>query len=660
MALTDTNLADRNGSLLESHKGYDPRIIFFYFILGAMLIILVVGLGYQQLLKTNDYRKDERYQNQRRIVVPGPRGNIYDRNGNMLVGNRPRFSVRLMVDVLQREIRREQNTIKKNFEKANETEIPAPLERLQIARVTVIQRYLDQVNAILKRKERIDAAALKKHYQGNQFLPYTLLEDLTTEEYARLFERLPRNSPMQLYTFSTREYPYKSAAAHTIGYVGITDDVDVDSEALPGHDLRTFKMKGTAGREGIERKYDDQLQGEAGGAVFRVNNTGIRMGEPLARLQPKQGKNIQLSLDIDMQLAAEKAMANTQFPGGVVAMDVATGEVLVMASKPDYDLSEFSPRISQKTWQEAEAQGAFYPRALSGLYPPGSSFKILTSIAGLRSGNITPATTVTCPGVFRVGNRLMECHDRHAHGTINLVTAIELSCNVFFYQTGLETGVDAIAAEAKRFHLDRPTGIEMLSETRGMIVPDPEWKEKNRGEKWLGGDTAQLAIGQNALILTPLQMACFAASVGRNEVWTQPTLLHDPNRPRQKTEPIGLTPEQRAVLIRGMQQVALTGTAKMFQNARVLTPLTGLTIAAKTGTAQKDSPKGTINFAWLIAFAPIENPQIAIAIALEGNTPGEETGGGFYATPIAHAILKTWLDKKNQPAAPRVQLIKSK
>jgi penicillin-binding protein 2 len=436
--------------------------------------------------------------------------------------------------------------------------------------------------------------------------------------------------------------------------VGITDEVNADGEALPGEDLRTFKMKGTAGREGIELKYDEQLQGEAGGAVYRVNNTGIRLGEPIAKLQPKQGKHITLSLDIDMQLAAEQLISDTNLPGGAVAVDVATGEVLVLASKPDYDLSQFSPRISRDTWNDARDRGAFYPRAISGLYPPGSSFKILTSIAGLRSGNITPGTLVTCPGFFRVGNRVMDCHDRHAHGTINLVTAVELSCNVFFYQTGLETGVDAIAAEAKRFHLDRPTGIELANETHGMVVPDPEWKEKNRGEKWLGGDTAQMAIGQNALILTPLQMACFAASVARNEVWTQPTLLHDPNRPRQKTEPIGLTAEQRAVLLKGMQQVALTGTAKLFQ--KLQPSLGGLTIAAKTGTAQKQDPKGMINFAWLIAFAPIENPQIALAIALEGDSPGEETGGGRYATPVAHAIFKTWLEKKSRPSAPRVQL----
>jgi penicillin-binding protein 2 len=166
------------------------------------------------------------------------------------------------------------------------------------------------------------------------------------------------------------------------------------------------------------------------------------------------------------------------------------------------------------------------------------------------------------------------------------------------------------------------------------------------GEAWQGGDTAQFAIGQGFVDVTPLQMACFAASVARNEVWTQPFLLHDPNRPPQKTEPIGLTPEQRAALLTGMEQVTRRpfGTARILDDPQLLAPLPGLRIAAKTGTAQKQTEKGMINFAWLIAFAPVDQPRIALAIAIEGDTPGEETGGGRYASPVAHAILQAWLE----------------
>jgi penicillin-binding protein 2 len=339
--------------------------------------------------------------------------------------------------------------------------------------------------------------------------------------------------------------------------------------------------------------------------------------------------------------------------GAAVVLDVNTGEVLVLASKPDYDLNAFSPRLSNATAADITARGAWFKRAIQGVYKPGSSFKILTTIAGLRSGALQPDSTANCPGFFRVGNKAFACHDGHAHGEIDLVMAITKSCNVFFYKHGMDIGPEAMAREARRFHLDRPTGIELPDETRRMIIPDPEWKRRVVKEGWVGGDTAQMAIGQGFVDVTPLQMACFTASVARNEVWTQPTILHDPNRPRQHTEPIGLTPDQRAALLEGMEQVTQRphGTARIFQDPRLLAPLPGLRIAAKTGTAQKQSEKGMINFAWLIAFAPVENPQVAIAIAIEGDTPGEETGGGRYATPVAHAILKAWLDKKTRAPA---------
>jgi penicillin-binding protein 2 len=412
--------------------------------------------------------------------------------------------------------------------------------------------------------------------------------------------------------------------------------------------LKTFKMKGTMGREGVEKKFDALLQGEAGGAIFRVDPTGNRIQPPIQQVFPKQGKKLQLSLDIDIQIAAEARMAESGMAGAAVAIDVATGEVLVLASKPDYDLSKFVPRLGTATAAEITERGAWYKRAIQGAYPPGSSFKILTTIAGLRSGKVTLDSTVNCPGYFTLG-RKFDCHGGHAHGDIGLTKSIEKSCNVFFYKHGYEMGADIMATEARRFHLDRPTGIDLLDETRRMVIPDADWKRKDRREGWVGGDTVQMAIGQGFVLVTPLQMACFTASVARNEVWTQPTLLHDPNRPRQKTESIGLTPAQRDVLIRAMEQVTLTGTAKILTEGRMLPKIPGLRIGGKTGTAQKQGEKGIINFAWFIGFAPVDNPQIAIAVAIEGDTPGEETGGGLYAAPVAHAILKTWSEKKNRP-----------
>lgn len=648
MATTDTNLAERSGNLLEAHKNYDPRIVLFYFVLAVLLVTLVCGLAYQQLGKVGEYADAERQQNQRRILYPGPRGNIEDRNGKVLVNNRARFSVRLLLDQLRPELFKEQIRIRNNYRALDDKDVPTRAQLVKLARASVVQRYLDQVNAILGRFEKVKVDELYKHFDRELLLPYTLIDDLEPAEYARLLERLPVNSPAQVYTFSSRHYPFGSAASHTLGYVGASDDVAL--EDFPGEDLKTFKMKGTIGREGVEKKFDSVLQGEAGGAIFRVDPVGNRIYPPIQQVFPKQGGKLQLSLDIDIQMAAEKKMAEAGMAGAAVAIDVATGEVLVLASKPDYDLSKFVPRLSTATTADITERGAWYKRAIQGAYPPGSSFKILTTIAGLRSGKMTLDSTANCTGHFLLG-REFDCHDGTAHGDIGLSRSIEKSCNVFFYKHGYEMGADIMATEARRFRLDQPTGIDLQDETRRMIIPDPEWKRKNNRGGWVGGDTVQMAIGQGDVLVTPLQMACFTASVARNEVWTQPTLLHDPNRPRQRTEPIGLTSAQRDLLLRAMEQVTLTGTGKILTENRFLPRIPGLRIGGKTGTAQKQGEKGIINFAWFIGFAPVDNPQIAIAVAIEGDTPGEETGGGLYAAPVAHAILKTWAEKKNQPAS---------
>jgi penicillin-binding protein 2 len=653
MPSTDTNLADRGGQLIDTHEARDPRIASFYFLIAALLLGLGGGLAYQQLVRVGAYAEAERQQTQRRILYPGPRGEIFDRHGRLLVGNRARHSVRLMLDELRPEMHREQIKIRNNFRAAGDKDVPTRDQLTQLARVSVVQRYLDQVNAILGREGRVEGKRLRRHFERELLLPYTLLDDLTAADYARLLEGLPVNSPVQFYPSGARHYPYGSAAAHTLGYVGATDDVEL--EDFPGEDLKTFKMTGTMGRNGVEKKFDAHLQGEAGGAIYRVDPAGNRVSRPIEQVFPRAGKNLRLSLDIDLQIAAEGVIGEFGMAGAAVALDVATGEVLVLASKPDYDLSKFSPQISSATWQDAMDRQALFPRALQGAYPPGSTFKILTAIAGLRAGSVLPETTAHCPGFFVMGRRFA-CHDGVAHGDIGLGVAIEKSCNVYFYKYGYDLGAELLAAEAKRFHLDRPTGIELLDETRRMVIPNAEWKRRVHKQGWAGGDTVQMAIGQGYVLVTPLQMACFAASIARDEVWTQPTLLHDPERPRQRTERIGLAADQRAALVRAMEDVTLTGTARILTQGRLLPIIPGLRIAGKTGTAQKDAEGGKkINFAWFIGFAPVENPQIAIAVAIEGDTPGEETGGARYAAPVAHAILKTWAEKKNQPAPTTVR-----
>ncbi len=625
--------------LIETHSARNPRLLFFYGIVAGIVILLVGGLVYRQLFKSGLYNERERLQNQRRVIFPGPRGNIYDRDGNVLVGNRPRFSVVLDLAELRGEFRAEYRKIDRNYSTMARAERPTSEQLERIARSSVAQRYLDQLNFILNRNETVRITELNRHVNQTLLLPYVLLDDLAPEEYARLIERLPVASPLQVHTSSTRYYPYNSAAAHTLGFIGVNSNPE--AEDFGDEDLLTFKMQGSSGRTGMEKVFDEQLQGETGGAIYRVDPAGYKVDRPIEQRRPVQGHNITTSLDIELQQAAEKAMEGRT--GAAVALDIRTGEVLVLASMPGYDLNTFVPRLSHDEARAIEESGGWLNRAIQGQYPPGSTFKIITAIAGLRSGAIEPGVSkVICPGYFMVGNRRFPCDAHNGHGERDLVGAIRDSCNVFFYKYGLDTGPDLIAAEAHRFGFDHPTGIELPSEFRSPHVASPAWKMANMKERWVPGDTANTVIGQGDTLVTPLQVACMVASFARGETETKPTLLHVPNRAAQHTAPIGLSPADYNAILDGLEQCYQVGTARL---ARV----EGLHGAAKTGTAQK----GRIDLAWMIAFAPIENPQIAIAVCMEGTEPDVSYHGATYAAPVIKSILEAWkLKNEREPVKP--------
>ncbi len=653
--------SDRSNSLVESHKGYDLRILFFYPAIAALLLILIGGLAYQQLIKTDEYHEKERQQNQRRILTPGPRGNIYDRDGRLLVKNRARFYAAVNLDELRVEFNNEVRRIRKNYLEIDDKDLPSYAQLRVIARYAVVQRYRDLLNTITGRSGKVDADSLNRHFSSQLLLPYIVADELSPEEYARLTEQLPVASPLQVYAASTREYPYKNSAAHTLGYVLAHDELNEGD--FPGEGLATLKMRGTIGKDGLEARFNDQLQGKPGGAIYRVDPSGYRIDPPLDRRLPVQGKSITTSIDIDLQLAAEESIKsyneeNQLQAGAAVALDIRTGEVLVLASAPDYDLNNFTPRLSLDSAAQMTETKAWTNRAIGGVYPPGSTFKILTAIAALRNGIIDPnSAQVECSGSYLVGNKIFVCNNHNAsRGIITLPMAIEKSCNTFFYDCGLKIGPDALAAEARRFGLDKRTGIELPNETGRMLVPTPEWMQRTRGMKWVPGETANYSIGQGALGVTPLQMAAFVASVARGETLTPPTLVHDPQRPRLKTAPIELTPKQYAALIDGMRRCVLTGSGKKLSQPPL--NLTEYNLAGKTGTAQQavyedGQFKGNLNYAWFIGFAPYDDPQIAVAVILEGTAPGEEFGGGAMAAPVAGKIFKSYFEKKySRPALP--------
>lgn len=616
------------------YRRSEPRLKLFYWVFGVIFIFLSSGLAWRQIVEGPRYNREQAQQSLRRVLLPGTRGNLYDRHGVLLVGNRPVFSAVIYLGELRQRFREEYTERLKLLKAAKK-----PINRLELrreSRAFVLQRYLNELNRILGKRERIEPEDLDRHFSQRLLLPYTLLKDLSPEEYAKLIEKLPAHSPIQIYVDNARYYPYHSAAAHALGYVGST--LDINEAGVPGQDLTTFSLRGKVGKAGLEKSLDSRLQGTSGGEIWQVDPAGLQ-GKLIEKKFPTQGESVTTSLDIHLQLIAETALGERR--GAIVAIEVGTGEVLAMVSKPAYDLNELSPYIPTSTYARINEAGAWLNRATQGLYPPGSPFKLITATAGLRAGVIDDHTHVECVGTHRVGNRLFPCMRRWGHGKLDITGAIGHSCNPFFYVSSIQTGVELLAAEARGFGLGRKTGIELPYETAGTVVPDPAWKKSRKFGPWTAGDTANMSIGQGYLLVTPLQMACVAESLARGQhTPLTPTLLHNPLTPREPitrpARPLDLEHWQYSLILQGMEKATQTGTSKSGA-------IPGIRIAAKTGTAQTYKQGKERDLAWWIGFAPIEDPKIALAIMIEETTDDERYGGGSTASPVAQAMIRQYL-----------------
>lgn len=638
-------------SQVDVHRGENPRILFFFWIVMAASIVLLIGLGWRQLIASRKYQEIEKQQTERRIFNPGPRGDIYDRKGNLLVGNRAHYSAVVYLDDLRAEFRREYATIiraererlQELYESTPKAERPEPpplpdYNELQWkARQNVIQAYVDTINRMTGRDDTLAMNKIIRHFNEQLLLPLPLVEDLSPDQYARLVEQVPVDSPIKVHTGTARYYPYGTAAAHALGYV---QNVTPDPSEFPDDGIKTFTFKKKVGKTGLERSFNDLLSGTAGTELWRVDPLGFQ-DTRLEMVAPQQGQDLITSIDIDLQLAAETALGDRK--GAAVAINVKTGEVLAIASQPNFDLNDLSPFIPRKTFKDINERGAWLNRAVQLSYPPGSTFKLLTTIAGMRANMIGPETRHDCQGVYRVGNRTFRCHARYGHGEVDTAAAIEGSCNVYYYAEGLRMGIDIISAEAERFGLDEKTGIELPSETSRLMVPTKSWKREEVGAGWGPGDTANTAIGQGFLLVTPLQMATFMASLARGETRIQPTLLalssDEAKRVDHGGEPIGLKRENWLALWEGMQRVVgPDGTGRLVQ-------IDGLQIAGKTGTADFRAHGENVNLAWFIGCAPVEDPQIAVAVMVEGSSSADSYHGGSTAGPVAKDIFLQFIEQ---------------
>lgn len=620
---------------VEIHRFANPRLLHFFLIFGVMFLILLCGLGWRQLFKAEEYLEQEERQSLRRILQPAPRGEIYDRNGVLLVGNRPIFTAAIFLGELRGEFKKEYfkrvKTMREAGLKVNRDKL------MDQARLQVIQRHVNLLNNILNRNEKIDPKELTKHFRRRLLLPMTIIKDLQPEEYAQLIEQLPVSSPIQVIVDSARYYPHGSLAAHLLGYVGSTEELS--EEGVPGNHLTTFSHKGKSGKIGLEESFNQQLQGTSGGKIFQVDPQGFQY-QLVEEKIPIKGTPLTTSIDVDIQEAAENALEGKS--GAIVAIEIKTGEILAMASSPTYDQNELTPYIPTSVFNKINEQKAWINRATQGFYPPASPFKIITAICGLKNNIITPDQLFNCGSGFLVGNRIFPEHENRSFGPVDLKRAIQTSSNVYFYPLALQLGPEKMAAEAKNFGLDKPTGIELLTEGKRMLVPDPQWKLKTKHESWWRGDTANMAIGQGYLSSTPLQMACFAAALARNETRIQPSLIHDPshNGYHPESTPIGMSDNHYKALIDGMKLCAETGTAK---HAKV----PGLSLAAKTGTGQTSFTKKLVVAPIFFGFAPIEDPQIALVVLIEGDD--RSIWGGTTAGPLAQLVLSAYYNKYIKP-----------
>lgn len=619
---------------LEERKGVPRhRLRLFYFAVVVCACCLTGALAYNQLFQVNEFREAELKQNFRRVLIPGPRGNIYDRNNRLLVGNRPLYSAVIYLNELRREFRDEYLS---QVREARELDEQVTRHQLNTrSRLSVVQRYLDRINDILGSHYQVDSDRIERHFSQSLLLPFTLVHDLPAEDYARLIEQVALDSPIQIVADNARYYPYGPAACHVLGFVSSTPEIP--EHAFPGAGLLTFRTEGKVGRAGLEKSFDDALQGLTGGEIWSVDPGGFQHERTFHR-PPVKGQDLHTSLDIDLQISLERALGDRI--AAAVFLRVDTGEVLAMASKPNYDLNELTPFLSFAKDAEIREQGAWLNRATQGLYPPGSTFKLVTAAAGFRQGLLSPHDRVLCQGHITVGRRVFHCHNRAGHGETDIVHAISDSCNVFFYELGQAIGIQAIADEARRFHLHEKTGIEVYGETHRMLVPDPAWKRERLNQPWYAGDTVNVSIGQGYLLVTPLQMACFAASVARAETHTRATIIRrDAATPvRHAGEPIDLAASQYGLILEGMAEAGRVGTAR-------LAAAPNMPVAGKTGTSQVQKDGEPTTLAWFVGFSPVDDPQIAAAVMVEG-VPEEETNyqGGSTAAPIAKVVFEAFFN----------------
>ncbi|OGS37072.1 MAG: penicillin-binding protein 2, partial [Elusimicrobia bacterium RIFOXYB2_FULL_49_7] len=555
------------------------RIVVILFL--GLFLMLAARLFHLQVVKGKHFRTLSEQQRTQIILERAPRGIIYDRKGDIIVGNRTSF-VALFYPFSQ------------DFTPPRET--------------------LERVGKILPIKNV--TAHITRCWRNGQVV--RLAENLSRAEMFQLLEQRLVLPGISVVKEARREYRASEANSHLIGYLN-----EITRNELDGMGPDGYKMGDWLGRRGLEKVYDPVLRGQDGGWQIEVDAMG-RQTRLVRHIPSTIGSSLYTTIDARLQEIAGEAMKKTPTGrGAVVGIDPRTGAIRVLVSSPGYDpntsfSSEFRKYLVDKSLP-------LFNRAIQGLYPPGSTFKIITFLGAVNEHKIDLNQTYHCNGAFTFGNKTFKCWEKKGHGTLSLVDALAKSCNVYFYQVGLRVGPKILESYARKFHIGEVTGAGLPSEKAG-LVPSEEWKRKKLHEPWHQGDTINMAIGQGPLWTTPMQMAQMMSIVAsRGEIY-QPYIVEKittPNgelvsqfTPKKKGE-FKLPKESWDILIRALGEVVQNGTAHACY-------FPDLKIGGKTGTAQ--NPHGD-SHAWIVAFAPLENPELALAIVVENGGSGGAIAG---------------------------------
>ena len=579
-------------------------------VFAAGLSVLCAALYGVQVTESAEFNRQSENQSVRRMLVPGARGRILDRRGRVLAGNRPSYSIECYINELQQR-GGWSNT------------------------VNAVDEALDRLAEVVKVPRQKTRAAIDRHVRQELAVPMEVYHDIDLDALARFAENF-RDFPAFSETVRfERTYPL-GCAAHLVGSVKWDRPDFAVRSAADGMSAPHFYVKENRGRFGLERRYDSYLVGASGERLILVDARGYRHGSWNGR-KAEAGPDLRLTVDADIQKALEKELAGCA--GAGVVIDPRDGAVLALASAPTFDANGFVPGISTEAYAklDGDPRKPLLNRAVSEYYAPGSTFKPITALAALAE-HVDPTREYDCIGQYTLGAWQLRCSTRWGHGPISMRRALEKSCNTYFCDIAHAIGIAAIDEAARQFGLGAVTGIDLDGEKPG-TVPDEEWKRRNkRGERWYPGDTCQTSIGQGMLQVTPLQMAVVAAALANGGKVYRPFLrMRGPSDP--KPAPVRTVSYNRASieLVRmGMRDVVEKGTGHRIRTRKDGNrgyPL-AVSCAGKTGTAEVGSGANRRKNTWIIAFAPFEEPTVAIAMVIEN---GES--GGLTTAPKVHNVL---------------------